>query len=147
MQLTDKKKMHNNNFPDSRREHAHFTLPLALRSNPFRGLFPGSLFNNNNNKNSPVATMLSATKIQAGRTLHNCFTIKIPTVKRQTFHFRGQVQQITERTAWSIPGLYCGTLAPLQHFQDLLLHKNTNNYCMHEAFYLQRCMCCPNWEV
>lgn len=145
MQLTDKKKMHNNNFPYSRREHTHFSLPLALRSNPFRGLFADSLFNNK--KNSPVATMLSATKIQAGLTLHNCFTIKIPAVKRQTFNFRGQVQYIMERTAYRTSGLYlqhaCTTPAS-QHFQDLLLHKNTNDYCMHKEFYLQCCMCCLN---
>lgn len=44
-----------------------------------------------------------------------------------------------ERTVYSISGSYlqhaCTTPAR-QYFQDLQLHKNTNNYHMHEEFYL-----------
>lgn len=105
MQLTDKKKIPNNNFPDSRREHTHFTFPLG--PNPFRGFFPASSFNKKNN--APVTSMLSATKIQTGLTLHNWFTTKIPIVKRQTFHFGRQVQHIMERTV-----CICSMLTPLQ---------------------------------
>lgn len=105
MQLTDKKKIPNNKLPRfKKRTHS---LHISTWTKSFQRFFPSQLFNKKNNP--PVTSMLSATKIQTGLTLHNWFTTKIPIVKRQTFHFGGQVQHIMARTV-----CICSVLTPLQ---------------------------------